>query len=34
MAALLERIPAFGLEVGGPTDLIPPTIGSILRELP
>jgi hypothetical protein len=34
MAALLERIPAFGLEVGGPTSLIPPTIESLLRELP
>jgi hypothetical protein len=34
MAALLERIPAFGLEVGGPTSLIPPAIESLLRELP
>ena len=34
MAALLERIPAFGLEVGGPTELIPPTIERILRGLP
>jgi hypothetical protein len=34
MAALLKRIPAFGLEVGGPTNLIPPAIASLLRELP
>jgi hypothetical protein len=34
MAALLKRIPAFGLEVGGPTNLIPPVIASLLRELP
>lgn len=34
MAALLERIPAFGLEVGGPTSLIPPAIERILREHP
>ena len=34
MAALLERTPSFGLEVGGRTSLIPPAIESILRELP
>ena len=34
MATLLERIPAFGLEVGGPPSLIPPAIESLLRELP
>jgi hypothetical protein len=32
MAALLDRIPAYGLEVGGPTELIPSAIESILRE--
>jgi hypothetical protein len=34
MAGLLKRIPAFGLEIGGPTNLIPPMIESLLRELP
>jgi hypothetical protein len=33
MAGLLSSIPAFGLEVGGPTDLIPPTIERLLDEL-
>ena len=33
MAALLEDIPAFGLEVGGPTELIPPTIERLLGGL-
>ena len=33
MAALLQRIPAFGLEVGGPTSLIPPALASLLRDL-
>jgi hypothetical protein len=33
MAALLEDIPAFGLDVGGSTDLIPPTIAGLLGEL-
>jgi hypothetical protein len=33
MAALLEDIPAFGMEVGGPTELIPPTIERLLAEL-
>jgi hypothetical protein len=34
MAALLGSIPAFGLEVGGRTDQIPPTIEHLLGELP
>jgi hypothetical protein len=34
MAGLLGSIPAFGLDVGGPTDLIPPTIERLLDELP
>lgn len=34
MAALLGKIPAFGLEVGGPTEQIPPTIEHLLGELP
>jgi hypothetical protein len=34
MAGLLGDIPAFGLDVGGPTDLIPPTIERLLAELP
>jgi hypothetical protein len=33
MAGLLADIPAFGLDVGGPTDLIPPTIERLLDEL-
>ena len=33
MAALLGSIPAFGLEVGGPTEQIPPTIEHLLGEL-
>ena len=33
MAALLADIPAFGLEVGGPTELLPPTIERLLDEL-
>lgn len=33
MARLLEDIPAFGLDVGGPTDLIPPAIEGLLSEL-
>ena len=33
MAALLEHIPAFGMEVGGPTELIPLTIERLLAEL-
>lgn len=33
MAGLLADIPAFGLEVGGPTELIPPTIKRLLGEL-
>ena len=33
MAGLLGKIPAFGLEVGGPTDLIPPTIERLLDEI-
>lgn len=33
MAKLLDRVPAFRLEVGGPTDLIPPTIQALLQEL-
>jgi hypothetical protein len=33
MAGLLATIPAFGLEVGGPTNLIPPTIHQLLGEL-
>lgn len=33
MAALLQNIPAFGLQVGGPTELIPPTIAGLLSEL-
>jgi hypothetical protein len=33
MAGLLGDIPAFGLDVGGPTDLIPPTIERLLDEL-
>lgn len=33
MAALLARTPSFGLDVGGPTDLIPPTIERLLGEL-
>jgi hypothetical protein len=33
MAGLLADIPAFGLDVGGPTELIPPTIARLLGEL-
>ena len=33
MAALLQDIPALGLDVGGPTELIPPTIAGLLGEL-
>jgi hypothetical protein len=33
MAALLGDIPAFGLDVGGPPELIPPTIERLLGEL-
>ena len=33
MAALLQNIPAFGLDVGGPTELIPPTIAGLLGGL-
>jgi hypothetical protein len=33
MAGLLADIPALGLEVGGPTELIPPMIASLLGEL-
>jgi hypothetical protein len=33
MAALLGDIPAFGLEVGGPTELTPPAIERLLAEL-
>jgi hypothetical protein len=33
MAALLADIPSFGLEVGGPTELLPPTIERLLDEL-
>jgi hypothetical protein len=33
MAALLEDIPALGLDVGGPTERIPPTIAGLLGEL-
>src|SRR4029077_6623240 len=33
MAELLAVIPAFGLEVGGPTELLPPTIERLLDEL-
>jgi hypothetical protein len=33
MANLLSRVPAFRLEVGGPTELIPPAIDVLLREL-
>jgi hypothetical protein len=34
MAGLLGDIPAFGLDVGGPTELIPPAIERLLNELP
>jgi hypothetical protein len=34
MAGLLTTIPAFGLDVGGPTELIPPTLERLLDELP
>jgi hypothetical protein len=34
MAGLLGHIPAFGLDVGGPTDLIPPAIERLLADLP
>jgi hypothetical protein len=34
MAGLLGDIPAFGLDVGGPTELIPPTIERLLEGLP
>jgi hypothetical protein len=34
MAGLLGNIPAFGLEVGGPTDQIPPSIERLLGDLP
>jgi hypothetical protein len=34
MATLLGSIPAFGLEVGGPTEQIPSTIEHLLGELP
>jgi hypothetical protein len=33
MASLLARIPAFRLDVGGPTEAIPPTIERLLQEL-
>jgi hypothetical protein len=33
MARLLEDIPAFALDVGGPTQLIPPAINRLLQEL-
>lgn len=33
MAGLLADIPALGLDVGGPTELIPPTISRLLGEL-
>jgi hypothetical protein len=33
MAALLGDIPSFGLDVGGPPELIPPTIERLLAEL-
>ena len=33
MAGLLADIPAFGLDVGGPTELIPPAIARLLDEL-
>ncbi len=33
MARLLEDIPAFALDVGGPTELIPPALENLLREL-
>jgi hypothetical protein len=33
MARLLEDIPAFALDVGGPTELIPPALETLLREL-
>jgi hypothetical protein len=33
MARLLDDIPAFGLDVGGPPELIPPTIDHLLGEL-
>jgi hypothetical protein len=33
MAALLQDIPAFGLDVGGPTERIPPTIAGLLGDL-
>jgi hypothetical protein len=34
MAGLLGEIPAFGLDVGGPTELIPPMLGRLIDELP
>ena len=34
MAGLLGSIPAFGLEVGGPTEQIPPALERLLDELP
>ena len=34
MAGLLGDIPAFGLDVGGPTELIPPAIERLLNQLP
>jgi len=34
MAGVLGDVPAYGLDVGGPTDLIPPTIERLLAELP
>jgi hypothetical protein len=33
MARLLERIPAFGMDVGGPTELVPPALGALLQDL-
>lgn len=34
MAGLLASIPAFGLDVGGPTELVPPALERLLDDLP
>jgi hypothetical protein len=33
MARLLQRVPAYTLDVGGPIELIPPAIEAVLRGL-
>jgi len=33
MARLLQRVPAYTLDIGGPVELIPPAIETVLRDL-